>query len=176
MKKVFLATTAIISGVTLANNAHALSYTATASVETRTALGMSQSQAMNFGVAEVSGSNVVIHLNDNNSGSNTTATMIDDSAMADGLYSITGSSTATISISASDAGNASGFEFTELNCKYNGGSAVQLIGSSSTNITSGTAPGGAGRTLDCDDVELTVTGGTSAGTYSPQISFTVNYE
>lgn len=177
MKKLLLASTALAGGLALCQPVSAVDYTVSVDFEVRDALSMSEIQAMDFGVFEVyTFGPGIIHLDDGANGSNSTMTAIDTSAMANGRYQIAGSSNATISISASDAGNVSDIEFSKLVCAYNASKTpVTLIGTGSSTMTGLSAPG-AGTILQCDDVELQIDDSVPEGSYSPQISFTVSYE
>ena len=172
MKKVFLATTALASSVMFANSAHALTSTFTADIDVLDALSMSQNTQMNFGKMATPSADVVVHLTQaGGNGGSTTATMIDTASMAAGSIKIAGSSASTISISGADGGGVAGFEFTQLNCKFNAGAESDIIGAAKT----AQAAPGVGKNLVCG-AKLSVADAVVDGTYAPDYDITVNYE
>lgn len=173
MKKVFLATSAIAAGIVgAAGTANALTSSFTASIEVRDALGMSQNTQMNFGTMQTAGADRVVHLTQAGAnGTGTTATMIDTAAMAAGSYKITGSANNTININGTDGGTAN-FTFTNINCKYDGGSETDIIAST---ISTAAAPTSAGKNLVCG-AKLTVAAAVTDGSYTPALDITVAYD
>lgn len=175
MKKVFLATTALVSSAVMANTAHALTDTFTATIDVLDALAMSQSTQMNFGKIGTPGSSgVVVHLTSGGAeGGSTTATIVDATDFAAGVYKITGSANNTISISGANVGGEAGFTFTELLCSYDGGGETNIIAAPKTTQA---AAGSGGKNLTCGAKLAVANTVTEGNDYAPDLSITVDYE
>ncbi len=150
---------------------YAFSFSPSASITIVSAVGVSEQQGLNFATINKPETSVVVEVTpDGALGSNTTASMAGGSSPTAGVYTISGSATQTISITASNVGNVEGISFNAISGKYNNGSTVNLVSG-----VSGLVPPGAGKALALGGT-LTIQPTIGTGTFAPQIALNINYE
>lgn len=149
--------------------AKAETFSAVAELFVRNALSIEEIRGLNFGTIEKPSSTVTatVAFNGSTSGS---ATFIDDSDASEGRYRIRGSSLETINVTASNIGNVSGINFTDIEGKYKGNTGDLMSGMSGL-----AAPKANGTVLEIG-ATLTVDSSVSAGDHQAGFIIEVNYD
>lgn len=165
-----LAPTASLATVlAFASASTAETLTSSADIEVRTALSISETQSLNFGKIEKPTSQVTATVSTAGASSGT-ATYIDTTDVAPGIFLITGSASETINISVTDLQNVAGFEFTNVKGNYGSTTNGNLL----TGITGQDAPG-AGENLTIG-ATMTIESFVTEGDYTPGFQVEVNYD
>jgi len=160
--------TALMSGAAMAEN-----FEFNATIDIVETLKVKEARQMDFGVIERPASDVKVHITKNSVvGNGNTATHLDTSTIASGLYKISGSALKSISIAAKDAGNVAGMSFASLDGSYNGGIEKDIL---TSPLTGQAAPTLTGKDLVLGGV-LNVSPTVQEGTYEPAFVLDVNYE
>ena len=164
-----LAVAAAIASTTVAGGAVAAIFSQTATIEILDALSVSEATQMNFGIIETPSANVDVVITTAGATTGTTATFIDASAVAAGVYTITGTDTNTLNITASNVGSVTNLNFTDIVGNLASGGDVDLDTTGMTNVSFTTS----------DQIvigaTLAVTNGIAAGTYAPDFNLDVSY-
>jgi len=145
----------------------------TADIEVLRALTITENERLNFGVIDLPGSDVKVHITTSGvvGATETTATHINTTPIKMGEYTIKGSDSSQISITASNGGSVSGLTFERIEASYDSGPDVDLIAAALT----GSAPTTTGKTLLVGAV-LNVAAGITEGTYTPDFKLNIDYQ
>jgi len=137
------------------------------------ALNVTETQKMDFGVIEEPVDDVRVHVTaEGFISTSNTATHIDTSTVAAGIYQVFGSDLSSISISARNGGSVPSMTFETLHASYGAQYSDDLLTSPLTALG---APGAMGTELAMGAI-LKVNAGTTEGTYAPDFILEVNYE
>jgi len=172
MKKLKLLSMATISAIAVSSAVQAADLSTKGQIKVRNAIAVAENQVLNFGTIEKpvgSAVDVAVTTGGVVDGGDTTATHIDTADVKEGKYTISGSFTDTIDITAADNANVAGMSFTEITGLYDSNSADLLAG----GLSAQAAPG-AGTELKVGGI-LNVATTVTEGDYEPGFTITVNY-
>jgi len=152
----------------------------TADIEILRALTIREDEPLNFGVIDLPGANgvkVQIDTNGNILTPSNPATHIDTTNLSEGEYTISGSDSSSISITARDLATYSDISFDSMHASYGNGTATDLMdGTGLTNLAAPTSSGpNLGTKLKIGAV-LNVAANTPEASYAPAFQLNIDYQ